>query len=407
MFRSLCLICSSQNLTRIVDLGMNPYADTFIPESKLSESEPVYPLACNLCTACGQIQTVSVTDPMERYALHDYSYTSSNSSFSRSHWEKYANDVPSKVNLKNGSFIVEVGSNDGFLSEQLLKQGHRVLGVDPSKYMADLAQERGVSTIVALFDTKVAEEIHGQNGQADLIVANNVFNHSNSPLNFTEACSELLSPSGTFVFELPYWLSGLKSGHFDHIYHEHVTYFTVNSASKLLERCDMGITGVELVDYHGGSIRVFAKKQKAIKKESAEAKRIIEQEILEGAFKPQTYKDFMKNILKQRNVFLSEIYEIKSRGKPIVAVGAAAKGNTLLNFYNLDNSIIDCVTDVSSHKQGKYTPLTRIPICSDDVFSNYDEVYAFILSWNISKIIKKILHDINPNIKFLELGGWS
>jgi SAM-dependent methyltransferase len=389
-----------------VDLGMNPYADTFIPESKLSDSEPVFPLACSLCTECGQIQTVSVTDPMERYVLHEYSYTSSNSSFSRSHWVKYANDVPSKVNLKNGALIVEVGSNDGFLSEQFLKQGHRVLGVDPSKYMADLAQKRGVSTIIALFDTKVAKEIRGQNGQADLIVANNVFNHSNSPLDFARGCSELLSPNGTFVFELPYWFSGLTSGHFDHIYHEHVTYFTVKSSLELLERCGMGITRVEFVDYHGGSIRVFAKSKEAIKRKSVEVKLMIEKEIHEGTFLPKTYRGFMKNILYQRSTFLKQIHEIKLIGKPIVAVGAAAKGNTLLNFYNLDNSIIDYVTDVSPHKQGKYTPLTRIPICSDDIFSNYKDVYAFILSWNISDIIKKILHDINPDIKFLELGSW-
>ncbi|MBW8034434.1 MAG: class I SAM-dependent methyltransferase [Planctomycetes bacterium] len=403
MFRTSCLVCQSSNLTKIIDLGIQPFADTFIPEPRLSESDQVYPLSCDLCNDCGQIQTSCITNPQDRYILQDYSYTSSNSSFSRNHWEDYAKVVVDKTSLEPDSFIVEIGSNDGYLSEQFLKLGHRALGVDPSPYMAELAKKRNIDTVVEVFEPAVASKIHAQYGEAQLIVANNVFNHADAPLEFAKAAADLLSTDGTFIFELPYWISGLETHKFDQIYHEHVSYFTVTSSSRILESVGLQIVDVQLVDYHGGSIRVFAKHKDGAHKVTENVRVMMEEEKSCGAFDPQTYSQYMNHILDQRNKFLSKIYEIKAAGKPIIAVGAAAKGNTFLNFYNLDSTIIDYVTDASPHKQGKYTPLTRIPICGDDKFAEYDEVYALILSWNISDKLKIILNNINPKINFLSL----
>lgn len=403
MFRTSCLVCQSSNLTKIIDLGIQPFADTFIPESRLSESEHVYPLICDLCNDCGQVQTACITNPMDRYVLQDYSYTSSNSSFSRNHWDEYAKVVAHKTNLPKNSFIVEVGSNDGYLSEQFVELGYKAIGVDPSPYMADLAKQRNISTVVEIFNPDVGKRIHDQYGRAQLILANNVFNHSNEPVEFAKAVSALLSPDGTFVFEQPYWLSSLKSRKFDQIYHEHVSYFTVRSSSKILEAAGLRIVDVDLVDYHGGSIRVYATKIDGKQTDSLNAQQMIENEHSFGTFDLSTYSTFMKHILNQRNIFLKKIYDIKSKDKSIIAVGAAAKGNTFLNFCNMDNTVIDYVTDASPHKQGKYTPLTRIPICSDDIFEKHGEVYALILSWNISAKLKKILHNINPMIKFLSM----
>ena len=356
-----------------------------------------------MCKNCGQIQNACITNPDQRYALYDYSYTSSSSGFARNHWEQYAREVSEKINLKKGSFIIEVGSNDGFLAEQFQKQNHKVLGVDPSVFMADLAKKRGVKTFVTLFNRAAAKKIKKQFGNAQLIVANNVFNHSDAPLDFAGAAEELLAPDGVFIFESPYWYTSFKDKKFDQIYHEHVSYFTVTSAKKILEKVGLGISDVELVDYHGGSIRVFAKRKKYIKKESPNVKMMINQEISLKIFDHNTYASFMKYILNQRNIFLKKVYHLKSQGKSIVAVGAPAKGNTLLNFYNLNHGVIDYVTDSSPHKYGKYTPLTRIPIKKDDIFADYDEVYALILSWNISSQIKKSLYKINKKIKFISL----
>jgi hypothetical protein len=170
-----------------------------------------------------------------------------------------------------------------------------------------------------------------------------------------------------------------------------------------MKRVGLGVWDMQNVDYHGGSLRTFAKKAEDLDSISAEQVKMIKLEEEFGLFNPETYKKFMASILRQKNELLSTIYNLKQKEMPIIAVGAAAKGNTLLNFYNLNNNVINYVTDASPHKQGKYTPLTRIPIVSDEIFKNYNEVYALILSWNISDSLKVILQQINPRIKFLSL----
>jgi len=403
MFRKKCLACNSNELKEIIDLGSHPFADTFIPQSRAHEPDMIYPLVCDLCLHCGHVQTRYKTDPNDRYAQHDYSYTSSNSNFSRTHWDEFAKEVPAKAEVKEKSFIVEIGSNDGYLSANLAKSGYKTLGVDPSPYMAILAKERNVPTVTSLFDIKTADKILQEHGKADLIIANNVFNHSEEPLEFAKAASKLLAKNGKFVFEQPYWLISLESKKFDQIYHEHVSYFTVKSAKALLENVGMIIKSAEIDNYHGGSLRIIAQNKSDLTKESPKVEKLIQKEKSFGAFEVSTYKKAMDEFNRKKNDFMIQIYKIKRQGIPIIGVGAAAKANTSLNYYNLDHSLIDYVTDASPHKQGKLTPATRIPIVGDDVFAKYDEVYALILSWNISGILKEILLKINPKIKFLNL----
>ena len=210
-----------------------------------------------------------------------------------------------------------------------------------------------------------------------------------------------MKSDGTFVFELPYWYNTIKDQKFDQIYHEHVTYFTVKFSYELLKKHGLEIIDVDVVNYHGGSLRVFAKKKDEVNLRPY-IKNMIDEEEDFGLFDENTYKKFMQDLYQKRNIFLKNIYSIKSEGHPIIGIGAAAKGNTLLNFYNLDSSVLDYITDSSDHKKGKYTPLTRIPIVGDEIFAEYDDVYALILSWNISDIIKDNLKNINKKIKFLE-----
>ena len=203
-----------------------------------------------------------------------------------------------------------------------------------------------------------------------------------------------------FIFELPYWGSTIQSEKFDQIYHEHISYFTLKSSQTLLNKVGLKVVDCELVDYHGGSIRVYAKKSGNV------SSRVLDFEIMEknlNLFDPKTYKKFQKSILEKRNIFMQKLYELKTSGATIIGVGAAAKANTFLNYYNIDNSLLEYITDSSKYKQNKYTPLTRIPIVGDKIFSNYNEVYALILSWNISDNLKKILQNINPKIKFITL----
>lgn len=400
-YRDHCLICSSSNITEILNLGIHPFADTFIPKENLYQYDKAYPLICDLCLDCGQVQLKAITSPEERYCDVDYSYTSSNSNFSRTHWMAYADEVNAKVQLPPQSFVVEAGSNDGFLTEQFAKKGHQTLGVDPSPYMGALAQARGITTLSELFTSATAKKILTNHKAANLVIANNVFNHSEDPVDFAKAVASILAPNGTFVFELPYWAISVESKKFDQIYHEHVSYFTARSSAKVMEQAGMHISAIEVVNYHGGSLRVYAKKMADQPKHCLELLELVEKEEQQGLFAKKTYEVFMQDLLKQRSNFLKKVYSIKQQNIPIIAVGAAAKGNTFLNFYNLDSKTIDYVTDSSPHKQGKHTPLTRIPIQGDEIFKNYEKAYALILSWNIADQLKKILLPLNPNIEFI------
>ena len=405
MFRKQCLACKTTDLCEIVNLGMHPMADTFVPANRLDEADRVYPLICDLCPSCGQVQLRTVTSPAERYSEYDYSYTSSNSRTSQNHWIEYAGTVGAVIGLTRHDAVLEIGSNDGFLSEQFKKMGCTALGVDPSPAMARLAAERQVQTLTALFGADCVHQVEGTLGKKPkLIAANNVFNHANDPLEFALAVKASLAPEGVFVFELPYWMQSVVQGKFDQIYHEHVSYFSVKYSVALFRLVGMHVNHVEEVDYHGGSIRVFVGHKPMayqVKNLGATVQEFIEKETRAGLFQRETYEVFMKKILAARNRFLREIYRLKLEGQPVVCVGAAAKGNTFLNYYNLDASVIDCVTESSPSKIGKYTPRTRIPICPDQKLAEYDSVHAIILSWNISAALQTILKKINPRIQFL------
>lgn len=366
----------------------------------------MYPLVCCMCHDCGHVQLQCVTDPLQRYTLYDYSYTSANSALSRGHWDECADTVSKAVSLKPGDLVVEVGSNDGYLAQQLaVNHGAQVVGVDPSPAMAALAKSRGVDTIVALFGDGVDRMISDKYGHPKLVVANNVLNHANDPLGFVKAVANLIDVDGWFVFEVLYWQSSVSKGHFDQVYHEHVSHFTVHSLRALLRRVGLILVSVEFINYHGGSLRVFARSAKAAM-ESIEAQHWEDDEVAQGLFLLSKYDMWRKSMEHQRDAFLKRVYDLRSSNKRIVAIGAAAKGNTVLTYYGLNRFVVDCLTDASPTKQGKFTPLTRVPIVADSELSRYpDGVYAIVLAWNISELLRANLSALNSRIAYLDLPG--
>lgn len=401
MFRDKCLCCGSHDLEKILDLGMHPMADTFIATDKTSCADNLYPLICDLCLSCNQIQLRSETDPVERYVDVDYSYTSSNSHTSRAHWVEYAHVVSERCDTPHGSLVLEIGSNDGFLLDQFRKLGFSVCGVEPAPAMLKLASSRDVKTINDFFSLDLATRLIEEfDHKPELIVANNVFNHANEPLDFARGVKALLSQQGIFVFELPYWLVAVEQSKIDQVYHEHISYFTVSYAVNLFASVDMQVIRAEEINYHGGSIRIFVSHgPDALVDQSVQ--KAIRRETSAGLFELNTYRTLEAKARDSRNRFLAKLYRLKASGESIVCIGAAAKGNTFLNFYNLDSSIIDYVTDTSPSKIGKYTPRTRILIKDDQVISEYSKVNIIILSWNLAEVLKKKLSQINPNITLL------
>jgi len=390
-------------VSQIIDLGMHPFADTFISHDQLSFAEPVFPLSCTLDEVSGLIHNEYLTPDVWRYNLYDYSYTSSNSAFSRNHWSDFAKFIKELL-ASDSQKIVEVGSNDGFLCLQLKELGFDILGVDSASAMCKIANDSGIETIEASFSSDSAYEIKEKKGSYDCLIANNVLNHANDPLDFINGVDILLNQKGYFVFEVPYWSDLFDSGHFDQIYHEHVSYFTVFSIKNLLSLAGFCILNVSRVDYHGGSLRIVAGRFSDYQKgESSEVESTITLEKSKGLFKIDSYSDFRRRIQSERSRLMTTIHEhiIKTPDVPIIGVGAAAKANTFLNYYGLNSSFLLAVTDSSPLKQGKYTPLTRIPIVSDEIFANYTEVSALILSWNLSDKLKTVLLGLNPKIRFL------
>jgi SAM-dependent methyltransferase len=386
MFRIKCMVCESTSLFELLDLGMHPFADTFIPVARESDPDKLYPLVVDMCGRCNHIQLRAVTSPEDRYGEFDYSYTSSNSATARRHWDAYPHEVLASIRHPVES-VLEIGSNDGYLARQFMELDLEVVGYDASPAMTKLAKERGVNAVCGIFDGTSEPA-----GVFDLVVANNVFNHADDPISFVEGVMNALTVKGTFVFELPYWYRSVLSGQFDQIYHEHVSYFTVTGAVKLFRQfANFRVYHVEEVDYHGGSIRVFVGNHRA----DSTVTDFMEMEALRDLFNPEMYQRWMRDIREARRRFLGVL-----PSGDIVCVGAAAKANTFLNYYGLGHGLVRYVTDASEFKIGKLTPGTRIPIMPDDILREGDPT-VIITSWNLATVLKPKLRQLNPHLNFL------
>jgi SAM-dependent methyltransferase len=391
-----CMLTSAP-VEKILDFGQHAFADTFVSADQLNLSEPVFPLHVYMNADSGSIQLGYASSAEDRYNLYSYSYTSSNSKTARDHWDEYAATVKQRC---PAGFAVEIGSNDGYLIGQF---GDNAVGVDSSADMCRVAESRGVTTVNALFNEAVAVTLLEQHGPAQAIMANNVFNHANDPVAFARCVEQLLSADGLFVFEVPYWASMIESGRFvDMVYHEHPSYFTVKSVWNLLKTAGLEIVDFTVVNYHGGSLRVFARRDSGAAM-PAQVSAAIDRETKMGLFSRDFYKQLQTQFVQNRDCWLANFYAIRTAEPDAVfiGVGAAAKANTWLTWHGLDATHLHCVTDSSEFKQGKFTPLTRIPILADEEFAQHKNPYALILSWNIGEGLRKAILNINPQTRFI------
>ena len=398
--RKYCLSCNKSNLKEIMNLGLHSYADRFIPKKLLKKKDPKFPLILQLCKKCNFIQSKIITPAKDRYSTVEYSYTSSNSDYAKDHWREFSRYLEKKFILKNKK-IIEIGSNDGFLSEILQKKGAKVLCVDASELMIKLSKKKKLKSIHSIFDYKQSRLIKEIFGPADIIIANNVFNHANNPTDFIKGVKNLLvTKSGVFIFEQPDFTVGALTHKFDQIYHEHVSYFTATNIKNIIEKNNLKIKHISKNKYHGGSLRTIAGFHK-IGKTSKNLLIYLKNENMNKIYSIGFYQKLMKKIYENKVLINKKIDKLKNNNFTIVGIGAGAKCNTFLTYNDLDDKKIDFITDSSRLKQNKYTPSTKILIKDDNEIKKYKKIACIILIWNISKIVVKNIKQINNKVKFI------
>jgi len=390
-----CHLCGSKDLEKVLNLGFHPLADFFLKESQLEEPERRYPLCVLLCQNCGHGMNSFVVPPEVRYQENDYSYDSGNSKISIQHFKEMAEEVASRAQLKNGDLAVDIGSNIGTLLGFFKNTGAEIQGVDPAHNIAALAEKNSIPTINDFFSASACEKIL-KKGKAKVITITNAFNHI-SPLDeFMKNVVSILDKEGSFVIELPYFLEIIRKKHFDVIYLEHVSYIAIKPLVPFFKKFGLSITHLEENNYMSGSIRIFV----GYGQESELVAKQISLEEKFGLYDQAEWGKFAEEVKNCKINLLKELVKARESGGKIVAIGAAAKGNTLLNYCGIDATLIDFATDASPLKIGKYTPGSHLPIFSDDKIDK-DVSHALILAWNIADFLKEKISPKFPHLNFI------
>jgi len=392
-----CRICENENLQSVISLGESPLANNLLSDSDLNKKEDTYPLEMVFCNNCNLSQ-LSYVVPQE-LLFTDYLYVTSTTETFKNHFSEMSNLLTKKFNLQENSLVVDVGSNDGLLLKGFRDRGVRTVGVDPAENICKIARERGIDTLTGFFNSKIAEDIIKMKGNADLITANNVFAHVGNIAKFTDSVKKLMKDDGVFVVEVQYLLDTIQKLTFDNIYHEHVSYFTVLSLNEFFKRNGMEIFNVEHVDTHGGSIRVYTQKAGGSKMTENSVNEFMNREKMLELDKFETFQKFGDQIKLVKEKFREALEKIKAEGKRVMGYGAPAKATTLLNFYGVDNKLIDFIVEDNELKHSKTLPGVRIPIKSRDSLSNNPPEYMLILAWNFAEEIMK------KNQSYKQMGG--
>jgi len=393
-----CRSCENTKLKRVVSLGYQPLANNLL--NKKDEKCELYPLEVNYCDRCHNCQLSVAVNPKKMFS--NYLYTSSTSRSFREHFinaaKKYISDFKLK---KNKSYIIDIGSNDGVALKPFKDLGFKkILGVEPAKNLAKLANKNKIKTFNGFLEKNNLSKIKKN---ADLILASNVFAHSDKLKEMAECIFKLLSRNGTIIIEVQYLLNTLKDLTFDNIYHEHYNYWSLTSLINFFNHYDAAIYRAEKINTHGGSIRVYIKKGKKVKIENS-VKTLIKEEEKFGIKKYQTYQEFAKKVYKIRDNVRKNILKLKNKNTKIIGYGSPAKATTALNFFGISKEI-DCIVEDNKLKHGKFLPGMNIPILSKVQIKGKPD-YAVVLAWNFLDEIKKKNSDLADkfiSIKDLEI----
>jgi hypothetical protein len=395
-----CRHCKAKLSHTFLNLGFAPPSNAYLTEDDLNKPEKYYPLKVMVCDHCWLVQTEDYTQADELFNSN-YAYFSSTSSSWLEHAKQYSEQMIERLSLNQKSFVVEIASNDGYLLKNFVNASIPCLGIEPTDSTATAAEAQGISVIRQFFGKRLAELLATEGQQADLIAGNNVYAHVPDINDFTAGLRTALKPNGTITLEFPHLQSLIKYNQFDTIYHEHFSYLSLTAVSQIFEKQGLRIYDVEQLPTHGGSLRVFGCHQQAEHTVTETVDLIKESEDIFGLTNLSTYKDFQYSAEKVKNDLLDFLIQQKRDGKRVAAYGAAAKGNTLLNYAGIKDDLLEFVCDAAEAKQSQFMPGSHIPIISPKILDIVQLDYLLVLPWNIFDEIHCLYKPKLPKCKFV------
>jgi SAM-dependent methyltransferase len=390
-----CRHCQSPLNLSLVDLASSPPSNAYLTKQTISAPEKWFPLRVLVCQECWLVQTEDFADAHEMFDA-EYAYFSGFSSSWLVHAERYISDMVERFKLGADSLVVEVATNDGSLLQYAQQRGIPSLGIEPTASTAQAARAKGLEIVGEFFGQQLAQELVKKGRQADLTAANNVLAHVPDINDFVSGFAAILKPQGVSTFEFPHLLKLMAENQFDTIYHEHFSYLSLTSVQRIFAANGLTVFDVEEYPTHGGSLRVFAQRSDTGKhpiSERVTAMLQLEKEV--GMMTAEYYADFQPKTDKVKNDFLTFLLEAKSQGKTVVGYGAAAKGNTLMNYAGVRSDLMSFVVDLNPAKQNKFMPGSRIPIVDEAQLKAAQPDYVVILPWNLTTEVTKQLDYIN------------
>lgn len=394
-----CNFCHMPLHHLVTDLGMQPLCEDKIRREDLHKMEPHFPLKVYVCEHCLLVQAPPVVSPEVIY--RDYAYYSSYSDTWLEHAKQYVEYVSKRFEIGPNALVAEIASNDGYLLQYFMAKGIPVLGIDPSREIAEYAQrERGIKTEIRFFGYQTAQDLVRQYGQADLIVGNNILAHVPDINDFVKGMKHFLKADGVITMEFPHLERLIAENQFDTIYHEHFSYLSFTAVKNIFDHYDLTLFDVQKLNTHGGSIRIHACHKADQSKPVAEAVRqLLKQEHEEGMDTLSYYDQFNEKVKETKRKILEFLIQAKREGKQVAGYGAPGKGNTLLNYCGVRTDFLDFTVDRNPHKQGNFLPGSHIPIYHPDTIKETRPDYLFILPWNLKEEL------IHYNSYIREWGG--
>ena len=379
-----CRHCHTLLEQTFLDLGCVPPSNAYLTAQELSAPELCFPLKLKVCTNCWLAQTEDYAraDELFRY---DYAYFSSTSTSWLAHAAHYTNMIINKLELNANSFVIEVASNDGYLLKNFVAAGIPCLGIEPTAGTAEAAEGLCIPVVREFFGLELARRLIIEGKQADLIVGNNVFAHVPDINDFTAGLKAVLKPSGVITLEFPHLMKLIDLVQFDTVYHEHFSYLSLHVVQRIFEQSGLRIWDVAELPTHGGSLRIYACHQNDTRDNTVAVSKLLEEERSFGMCKLTTYQGLQAKANKLKNDLLAFLLDQKKADKTVVAYGAAAKGNTLLNYAGVRPDLLPYVCDAAPSKQGKFLPGSHIPIVAPSLLREHRPDVVLILPWNIAE----------------------